>query len=35
MYPTLPSDILAGGWEIACYGFTVLAAISSYLFMGR
>jgi hypothetical protein len=35
MYPVLPSDILTGGWELICYGFTLIAAVCSYLFFMR
>jgi hypothetical protein len=31
----LPSDVLTGGWELACYGFTVLAAFFGYLLLPR
>jgi hypothetical protein len=31
----LPSDVLTGGWELACYGFTVLAAFFGYLMLPR
>jgi hypothetical protein len=35
MVPIIPSDILAGSWELVCYGLTVLAAAFSYLLMLR
>jgi len=35
MYPIMPCDLMAGGLELICYGFTVLAAIFSYLFLLR
>lgn len=35
MYPIMPCDILSGGYELICYGFTVVAAIFSYLFLLR
>jgi hypothetical protein len=35
MFPVLPSDPLAGGLELVCYGFTVLAALFSYLMLPR
>lgn len=35
MYPTLPLDSLHGGWEMVCYGFTVVVAVLSYLFALR
>jgi hypothetical protein len=35
MYPMLPCDFLIGGWELLCYGFTLVAALVSYLFMIR
>ena len=35
MYPTLPSEILTGGWELVCCAFTFAAAVLSYLFMLR
>lgn len=35
MYPTLPGDLLTGGWEFFCYGVTVVIALVSYLFTWR
>ena len=35
MYSIVPSDILIGGWELVCYGCTLLAALFSYLFLWR
>lgn len=35
MFPVLPSDLLAGSLELVCYGFTVLAALASYLMLPR
>ena len=35
MFPILPGELLAGGLELVCYGFTVLAALISYLLMMR
>jgi hypothetical protein len=35
MLPILPSDILAGSLELVCYGFTVLAALFSFLMLPR
>jgi hypothetical protein len=35
MYLALPGDLLTGGWELFCYGFTVLAAVLSWLISGR
>lgn len=35
MYSFFPSDILTGGWELICYGFTLAAAVCSYLFFMR
>jgi hypothetical protein len=35
MYPILPCELVAGGLELVCYGFTVLAALASYLLMLR
>ena len=35
MYPIMPCDLMAGGLELICYGFTVVAAIFSYLFLLR
>jgi hypothetical protein len=31
MYPLVPPDAMAGALEMACYGFTVAAALLSYL----
>ena len=31
MYPVIPTDMMAGGCELVCYGFTVAAALISYL----
>ena len=35
MYSSLPIDSLAGGWEMVCYGFTMVVALLSYLFALR
>jgi hypothetical protein len=35
MVPIMPSDFLIGGYELICCGFTLAAAILSYLFMLR
>ncbi len=35
MFPFLSSDVLAGGLELVCYGFTVLAALISFLMLPR
>jgi hypothetical protein len=35
MFPILPGELLTGGLELVCYGFTVLAALASYLLMAR
>jgi hypothetical protein len=35
MFPFLPNDVLAGGLELVCYGFTVLAALVSFLMLPR
>jgi hypothetical protein len=35
MYPIMPCDLMAGGLELLCCGFTALAAVFSYLFMIR
>jgi len=35
MYPIFPGELLTGGLELVCYGFTVLAALASYLLMIR
>lgn len=35
MSPFLPSDVLSGGLELVCYGFTVLAALVSFLLLPR
>jgi hypothetical protein len=35
MFPVLPSDLLASSVELMCYGFTVLAALASYLMLPR
>jgi hypothetical protein len=35
MYPIMPCDLAAGGLELLCYGFTLVAAFFSYLFMLR
>lgn len=35
MYQLLPCDVLTGGWELICYGFTLVTAIISYLFFMR
>jgi hypothetical protein len=34
MYP-IPGELVSGGLELVCYGFTVLAAVVSYLLMLR
>ncbi len=31
MHPLIPSDMVAGAFEMVCYGFTVVAALLSYL----
>jgi hypothetical protein len=35
MYPVIPTDLMAGGYELVCYGFTVAAALISYLLAMR
>jgi hypothetical protein len=35
MYPILPGDLLTGGWEFFCCGFTAVAAVVGYLFTWR
>jgi hypothetical protein len=35
MFPVLPNDLLAGGLELVCYGFTILAAVFSFLMLPR
>lgn len=35
MYPILPCEFVAGSLELVCYGFTVLAALVSYVLMLR
>ncbi len=35
MYPTVPGDILSGGWETLCYALTVVVALVSYLLCWR
>ena len=30
MYPVMPLDFFAGGFEILCYGFTIAAALLSW-----
>lgn len=35
MLPILPCELVAGSLELVCYGFTVLAALASYIFMLR
>jgi len=35
MFPILPGELLTGGLELVCYGFTILAALLSYLLMLR
>jgi hypothetical protein len=35
MMPFVPSDVLAGGLELVCYGCTVLAAFLSFLMLPR
>jgi hypothetical protein len=35
MFPALPNDLLTGSLELVCYGFTILAAVGSYLFFPR
>jgi hypothetical protein len=35
MNPILPGEFLAGSLELVCYGFTVLAAVVSYVFLLR
>jgi hypothetical protein len=35
MYTALPIDSLAGGWEMVCYGCTMVVALLSYLFALR
>ena len=35
MFPILPGELLTSGLELVCYGFTVLAALVSYLLMVR
>ena len=35
MVPIVPCDFLTGSFELICYGFTLVAAVFSYLFMIR
>jgi hypothetical protein len=35
MFPILPCDVLSGGLELVCYGFTILAAVFSFLMLPR
>jgi hypothetical protein len=35
MYPIVTADMLYGGWELICCGFTAVAAVLSYLFAMR
>ena len=35
MIPYVSPDLMAGALEIACYVFTTLAAVLSYLFAAR
>jgi hypothetical protein len=35
MYPIVTVDMLHGGWELMCYGFTAVVAVLSYLFAMR
>jgi hypothetical protein len=35
MFPVLPCDLLTGGFELVCYGCTILAAVFSFLLLPR
>jgi hypothetical protein len=35
MLPIIPSEILTGSWELICCLVTSVAAVLSYLLMGR
>lgn len=35
MLPVLPNDLLHGGFEVVCYGFTIVAAFVSWFFVQR
>lgn len=35
MYPVFPTDLMVGSWELVCYGFTVAAALISFLLSMR
>lgn len=35
MYPILPGDLLANGWEFLCCGLTALIAVFSYVLSWR
>ncbi len=35
MYPTLPGDLLAHGWEFFCCGLTAVVAVFSYVLSWR
>ncbi|ADB16746.1 hypothetical protein Psta_2072 [Pirellula staleyi DSM 6068] len=35
MYCVIPSDLLAGGLELVCCGFTLVAAVVGYVLSAR
>lgn len=35
MHTLVPHEVLTGGWELVCYGGTLLAALFSYLYLWR
>jgi len=35
MYPILPGDLLANGWEFLCCGLTAVIAVVSYVLTWR
>ena len=35
MYPILPGDLLANGWEFLCCGLTAIIAVVSYVLTWR
>jgi hypothetical protein len=35
MHCHIPLEVLTGGWELLCYGGTLVAALLSYLLLGR
>jgi hypothetical protein len=35
MHTYVPLEVLTGGWELLCYGGTLVAALFSYLLLWR